>query len=234
MRKVETVLQLQEVDTALDRSRERLAAVVAQLEDRSELDRTEAEQQAAAAELRRETTTQQDLEQEVEGIRQKLSALEKKLYGGTVANPKELEAMTLEAKQFRNQISTREDRLLEQYDRVEALTAAASEASARLEAARASYENSQRELSSERDELQASIAENEQQRVAVLAEIEAPTLRAYEGLRRTRAGLAVAEVAQRTCQGCRVTLPVNEEIKARSSPELVFCQSCGRILYTTL
>jgi hypothetical protein len=234
MRKVETVLQLQEVDTALDRSGERLAAVITRLEDRSELDRTEAEHEVAAAQLRRETATQQDLEQEVEGLRQKLSQLEKKLYGGTVANPKELEAMTLEARQFRNQISTREDRLIEQYDKGEAASTAAAEASTRLEQTKASHENRQRELSSERDELRASIAENEARRTAVLAEIDAATLRTYEGLRRTRGGLAVAEIAQRTCQGCRVTLPVNEEIKARSSQDLVFCQSCGRILYAAL
>ena len=56
----------------------------------------------------------------------------------------------------------------------------------------------------------------------------------YDGLRRTRGGLAVAEVAQRTCQGCRISLPVNEEIRARTSPDLVFCQSCGRILHAGL
>ena len=44
---------------------------------------------------------------------------------------------------------------------------------------------------------------------------------------------AVARVLQHSCQGCRVTIPTSEEQRARLSSELVFCSSCGRILYVS-
>ncbi len=117
---------------------------------------------------------------------------------------------------------------------VEAATTLLAEITARLDTTRASHAENMARLSAERDELQTAIAERERERGALREESDAQSLRIYEGLRRTRGGMAVAEVAQLTCQGCRVSLPVNEEIRARTSEELVLCQSCGRILHAGL
>jgi predicted nucleic acid-binding Zn-ribbon protein len=38
-------------------------------------------------------------------------------------------------------------------------------------------------------------------------------------------------VEQRACKGCRINLSSSEVQRARSSSDLVFCQSCGRILF---
>jgi len=61
--------------------------------------------------------------------------------------------------------------------------------------------------------------------------LDATSLRLYDRLRSTRGGQAVAEVKQRTCQGCRVTLTAAFEQRLRHGDALVTCQSCGRILY---
>jgi uncharacterized protein len=234
VRKVQVLVQLQRVDTALDHARERLSSVHAELADSSALAQVTAEHEVVKADLHRKATEQRDLELEVEDLRDKLATLEKKLYGGTVHNPKELSGMADEAKQYRNLISSREDRLIGIYDVVEAATTALAKVAARLKATRRSHAENMARLSAERNELQTAIAEHERQRAALMDESDAQSLRIYEGLRRTRNGLAVAEVAQRTCQGCRVSLPINEEIRARTSEELVLCQSCGRILHAGL
>ena len=139
--------------------------------------------------------------------------------------------MTQDAQQFRRQISSREDRLLELYERVEQATATATATAERLRAAEAEQESSQTRLRETRQALQQQIGQAEQRRAQIQSEVDPASLRTYESLRRTRGGQAVARVTQRTCQGCRVSLPVSEEVRARSSPDLVFCQSCGRILY---
>jgi predicted nucleic acid-binding Zn-ribbon protein len=234
LRKAQLLAELQRVDSSLDRARERLAIVNSQLEDRSALGTIEAEHQAAESHLHRQQALQRDLELQVQDLRDKLETIEKKLYSGTVSNPKELDSMAKDAQQFRNLISGREDQLLEIYDAVDTATARLAEIASRLGDARATYVDNQRLLATERDGLNATIAELENQRDSLVAATDSQSLRIYEGLRRTRNGLAVAEVAQRTCQGCRITLPVNEEIRARSSQELVFCQSCGRILHAGL
>jgi predicted nucleic acid-binding Zn-ribbon protein len=149
-------------------------------------------------------------------------------------NPKELDAMTKDAQQFRRQISTREDRLLELFDVVEAASKALVDVEGRLERARVERAENEAAYGAERDQLERTIAQREQERAGLVAQADREALRVYEGLRRTRGGLAVAEVSQRTCQGCRVSLPVSEEMRARSSTELMFCQSCGRILHAGL
>ena len=234
MRMVQVLAELQRVDTALDRDRERLAVVRVQLGDRSALAELEAEHQAARDEAHHKTTEQRDLELELDDLRQKLTTLEKKLYGGTVHNPKELNDMANEAKQFRGLISTREDRLIELYDVVEAATSALAEATARLEAAQAAHADSQRDLVAERDRLLAEIAEHEQRRASTAAESDPQSLRIYDGLRRTRGGLAVAEVAQRTCQGCRISLPSRK--RSEPAPRKSWCSAgaTGRILHAGL
>lgn len=233
MRKVLLLAELQRLDTALDRARERVARIDEQLADRSALEAVEQERAAASADLHAKQTELRDLELEVQDLRGKLQTLEKKLYSGTVANPKELAAMTDDARQYRNQISPREDRILELYDLVDASTAALADADLRLEAARAEHEAGSKSLRSERAELTGQAGRDEAERQSLAAEADPQALRTYEGLRRTRGGLAVAVVAQRTCQGCRVSLPANLEQRARSGEDLVFCQSCGRILYAT-
>jgi predicted nucleic acid-binding Zn-ribbon protein len=140
--------------------------------------------------------------------------------------------MTDDARQYRNQISPREDRILELYDIVDAATATLAAANARLAEAQQAHAATQAELNTERAALTAQVGQQEQDREAVTSQTDPQSLRLYDGLRRTRGGLAVAEVAQRTCQGCRVSLPANLETRARTSEDLVLCQSCGRILHS--
>jgi uncharacterized protein len=231
MKKVEPLVELQHLDSTLDRERERLATVRTLLADDSTLGPARASCAAAEADLRTWQSEQRDLELEVQDLREKLSLVEKKLYGGSVNNAKELENMTRDAAQFRGLISTREDRLLALYDLIDAADQTLATARADLAETEQIYAASQQSLRDEQRQLTESIANHETYRNSAAGSADAAALRTYESLRRTRGGLAVAEVAQRTCQGCRVSLPTNEATRARASDELVFCQSCGRILH---
>lgn len=231
MKKVQPLVELQHLDSTLDRERERLATVRALLADDSTLGPARVSCAVAEAELRKWQTKQRDLELEVQDLREKLSLAERKLYSGSVNNAKELENMARDAAQFRGLISTREDRLLALYDLIDAAEQTLASARAGLAETERIYTDGQQSFRDEQRELQASIANHESRRNSAAGGADAIALRTYESLRRTRGGLAVAEVAQRTCQGCRVSLPTNEATRARASDELVFCQSCGRILH---
>jgi predicted nucleic acid-binding Zn-ribbon protein len=233
VKKVEPLIRLQQVDSALDRARERLRQVEEQLADRSALVSVEAAQSSAEAEHRRLTTEQRDLELEVDNLRQKLQQIEQRLYSGRVSNPKELSDLHAEGQQERRLIGTREDRLIGLFDEVDAAKQGLDEANAALQQTTAEHEASQAELRRERDQLRSELEALERERPSIVERTDPRGLRSYESLRRTRGGLAVAQVAQRTCQGCRVSLPSSTAQEARTSDELVFCQSCGRILYST-
>jgi predicted nucleic acid-binding Zn-ribbon protein len=234
MRKADLLARLQRLDSALDRSRERLGAIELQLADRAGLLALEAEQAAARDALHRLQTEQRDLDLQVDGLRGTLAEVDRKLYGGTIRIPKELAALVDDGQQIRGQISRREDRLIALFDEIEAAESVLAELTAGLDQARAERADLERRCQAERQQLVAEVSGREREREALRGETDPASLRTYDSLRRSRGGLAVAEVAQQTCQGCRVSLPASMEQRARSSPELVICQSCGRILHAGL
>ena len=233
MRKVDALRELQEVDSALDQVRARLQRIAAQWGKRQAVDAAAAARDAAVAELHHRQADQQDLELEIEKLRGKLQANSDKLYGGRVHNPRELEDLSKEVDQDRRQVSEREDRLLAVFDEVEAAQAAADRATAAFTQTEATWKREQDEMAAARRELEAEGHRLTARRSQVAAQADAASLRLYESLRRSKGGLAVVPVQQRSCQGCRIALPSSEEQKARTSTDLVTCSSCGRILYAS-
>jgi predicted nucleic acid-binding Zn-ribbon protein len=63
------------------------------------------------------------------------------------------------------------------------------------------------------------------------SELAPDVLGTYEKLLEAREGQAMAELDRRVCQGCYVSVPNNIYVRLARSTELVFCPSCGRILY---
>jgi hypothetical protein len=53
----------------------------------------------------------------------------------------------------------------------------------------------------------------------------------YEKLLQSREGQALSELDNRVCTGCHVSVPNNIYVRLARATELVFCPSCGRILY---
>lgn len=230
MRLIDRLRDLQTTDLALDQRRERLAHVRERLRDRSELEAAAARRDEAERAYRRAEADQLDLELDVARRRSKVEELNKRLYSGK-GSPRELQNLAADVEQEQRLISEREDRLLAAYDATalsERERALARQAYEEIEARwRAEHEALEREAA----QLEAEISRLEAERESRRAAIEPQPLRLYDSLRRSRGGLAVVPIQQRTCQGCRIALPVSEEVRARAGRDLVTCQSCGRILY---
>ena len=223
MRKIEVLRELQAVDTALDQARERLHRIAARWGHREEVDAAAAARDAALAELHHRQADQRDLELEIEKLRAKIKANNDKMYGGRVSNPRELTDLSHEVEQDQRLVSDREDRLLVVFDEVAAAEAA-------YEQAEAQWKEEQARMAADKRALDAEGAQLMARRRELLSQVDAASLRLYDSLRRSRGGLAVVPIVQRTCQGCRIALPSTEEQKARTSNDLVTCSSCGRIL----
>ncbi len=234
MKTIDLLRQLQTVDSALDADRVALSRVVSELADRSPVEDARIERDRRAATLRKVESDQRDLELEVDQRRGQLEAIEKKLYSGRVGDAKELNNLNREAGQMRRLISTREDRLLELFEAADQATAERNAAEARLSQLETERSVQEATLGAQRDRLREAIATGGTTREHLREQTSAAVLRTYDNLRRSRGGLAVAEIRQRTCQGCRISLPASEETRARHGDPLVFCQSCGRVLYATL
>ena len=223
--------RLQVLDTQIDTERERIATVEASVRDRSEYELAQRRRQEAVKPVHQLEAEQRDLELKTGTARRQLVEVEGRLYGGKIGSPRELEDLGKRRVDLQHQIETGDEQMLALMEQFEQATSAATQAEdtlKRVVAERRTYES---DLIAERKTLAASVRAAQAEREQLRSDLDAASLRQYDRLRSTRGGQALAEVKQRTCQGCRVTLTAAYEQRLRHNDGLVTCQSCGRILY---
>ncbi len=226
--------ELQEIDLDLGRKAEALHRVVTQLSGNKALEKAEAELEQERQSLARLEKEQRSGEWEAEDIRAKCVPAEKKLYSGSVKNPKELVSLQQDVAALKARIREKEDKVLEIMGQVEEMKAKVADRTVEVGGLRRKWEEGRRELAAERTRLEALLAEGQQKRQALCASVGSAALELYEFLRGGKQGQAVVRVEQGRCQGCRITLPLNELQRVRMDGELVQCNTCERILYLPL
>jgi len=223
--------ELQGLDTHIDTGRERIATIEATVANRAEYEAARRDHQRRAAEQKRLEGEQRDLDLQLGNTRQQLADSEQRLYSGRIANPRELDDLKHKGDELRRQVGASEERLLSLMERLEGATRTATETEQRLRTIVAERRTLETSLLEERKSLAGEIRAWQAERDKIRSQIDATNLRLYDRLRGTRGGLAVAEVRQRTCQGCRVSMTASAEQRLRHGDTIITCQSCGRILY---
>lgn len=231
LKALETLRQLQALDSEIDAGRERVATIDASLQDRSEFEAAKQRHLSAAGPVRTLEAEQKDLELKLGTARSQLAEAEQKLYSGRVNNPRELNDLQARGADLRRQIEVGEAAELKVMEQLEAARAELTAAEAALRTIVAERKVFEAGLITERKELVASVRATTANRDQLRTQVEAPTLRTYDRLRVRHGGVALAEVKQRTCLGCRVSLIAALEQRLRQGEQLITCQSCGRFLY---
>ena len=221
---------LQETDLAIDSAVARLADVEAQLGETEELVSARELADQCREKVREIQKRQRESGTDAEDARGKAGEIEKKLYGGRVSSPKELEDLEADLKSLRGQLRKREDALLDVMLELEEAEVALKEAEAALEEIEASWKAEQASLEETQAQLKGEIADLEAKRSRQLDGMDQAALGLYGTLRERRQGTAVAVVERGLCQGCRISLPMSILQKARAGLGLVQCVSCERIL----
>jgi len=224
---------LQEIDLAIDAAQATLAAVEEQLGETEELIAARVAVEEHREALRSLRDSQKDIEWQVDDARSHLAAVESKLYGGTVRNPKELAGLNDDANMLKGQFRRREDELLNHMVGVEEQEVALRQAEAALTELEGRWRAEQADLLSQKERLKTELADLEGQRQEQSRRIDGHVLGLYDLLRERRQGRAVAKVERGMCQGCRISLPMSVLQKARSGFDVVQCVSCERILYVS-
>lgn len=221
---------LQDTDLAIDGAVARLTEVEAQLGETEELVEARQRLDQCRERLHPLQERQKGLDWEVEEVRGKAAAIEKKLYGGTVRNPKELEDFQADLSSLRGQLRRREDALLEVMLELEDAEAGLRKAEVELAEVEEAWKAQQASLQETQAKLKEEIEELEAKRTRQVDGMDAAALSLYQALRDRRQGTAVAVVERGLCQGCRISLPMSIVQKARAGAGLVQCVSCERIL----
>ena len=225
------LFDLQDLDHRLGAATGRVASIDRSLGIRAALAIRESginERRGRLKDLERE---QRDLEMTSQSTRERVSTVEDKLYGGSVANPRELQGLNRELGNLRTSLQTLDELVLESLMNVEETQKELLDDEDGLEREEKSWSMDQKSMAQEKLELQAQVAALERQRRDIVEGLDSLALEVYERVKRSKGGQAVARVEQGLCRGCGVTLPTHRVQRARMGQEPVHCDSCGRILF---
>jgi predicted nucleic acid-binding Zn-ribbon protein len=235
MTALETLLAVQERDTAIDRLRHKRAtlpekaALAAAQEKAAELDQRLAEARERHGAV---ADRQAALEKEVAATEARVDEVDRRMYSGTVSASRDLQAMAAEVESLKVRRSKLEDEVLAAMEEDEPLAAEV----AALEAERAAVDDEAERLRAAVAEAEAALSDEEAGEQSARDELAGgvPTelLTTYDRLRAKLGGVGAARLVGPSCGGCHLTLPATELDRVRHAPpdELVFCDQCGRIL----
>jgi uncharacterized protein len=230
---IDRLLELQELDSRVDRLAARKAALEGGEEAAAararlgEAERNLGELRLAADEAARE---QRRLESDADGFQQKITGEERRLFDGTVANPKELESIQHEITNLRNRKSRVEDEQLEVMERREELESKAEAAEKATEEARTALTELQGSSEHELDEVVKELSALETERASLTPVFDEELLELYEDLRRQKKGIGAAALVDGVCQGCHQQLSAVELDRLRRAAGIRRCEHCRRIL----
>lgn len=230
MSQVLDVLALQTLDDEAASLRAALTDVERRIASDPELDIAREGRAEAEARARDIHARQRALEDEVARLRAKIGPEEKRLYDGSVKNPKELTSIQHEVELLRAERSRVEDDLLEALGERESADAALTNARTRVAELEARRLRQVDELRAEAQRLNALIVRAEAKREAQKGRIPPAAVATYHEIRRKR-GLAVVKIQGSSCLGCRITIPDALRRRAFAADSLVQCPNCERILY---
>ena len=233
MKGLDRILRLQELDSSIDRTIARIdeleagedvrlaAGRVGELEDRVGELRLDLDLQ------RRE---QERLEAEVASLVAKVAAEERRLFDGSVANPKELGSIQAEVSSLRNRKGKIEDDVLEHMEQREEMDGRLPPLESELGEARRQLATLETEAGREREEAKQALEELRRERESLLPEFDEEVLELYEDLRAQKRGVGAAALENGVCSGCHQKLSPLELERIKRAEGIRRCEYCRRIL----
>ena len=232
-RGIDRLLDLQELDLSIDRLQTRRSELETG-EDvrtaRTAVDRADerlGELKLALDSLDRE---QRRLEGDVDSLSRKADAEQKRMYDGSVMNPKELDAIQHEVANLTQRRIRLEDELLEQMERREDLEGKIAQAEADGTEARERLTEISGDSSHELEDISRGLAERIGERGRLVPLFDEELLELYEDLRRQKRGVGAAALEDGVCQGCHQKLSAMELERLKRSQDVKRCEYCRRIL----
>ncbi len=224
--------QLQKIDQEIDRTNQRLKDIDAVLQNDEKL--LSAERKISEAKKKTLLSRQElrAIEDEVKSVTLKKEQSESSLYSGKIKNPKELQDLESEIALLKKRVLALEDAQLEKMIQLETCEQEEKEATVEYSKTQANIISQNAELKGEKESAEQKLTRLSLEREATLRSIDANNLAIYNNLRQTKRGIAVAIIQDTSCAACGASLRPAEIQSASSPKEMLFCSSCGRILFS--
>jgi predicted nucleic acid-binding Zn-ribbon protein len=223
--------RLQLVDTQIDQVEVGLAELNRLLSADETIRQARLSVEHAEKEIHRCSQSLKEYEFAVHEQQIKIAQSEASLYGGRIHNPKELQDIQKEIASLKKHLAALEDLELEAMLAHEDAEAKDKAARSALEQAQASFAEKSSGWLGQQDQLAHNLERLRAERAPTLALVSKDDLQIYETMRKRKSGVAVTTIQDGSCSVCGATIRPSELQAARSAQVLVFCNSCGRILY---
>lgn len=221
---------LQELDIILDRIQGDRSKAEHELGNGNTVTGLESELERDTEWLQETELQQKASRLEAESQKERSETLNSQLYGGEITNPRDLESLEREATNVRQLVERQENALSEIGERIEEALSRKTELQTKLDEVRTAWGKRQTQLKAAIKDLTEERAGFEGRRSKLTEGLDPTSLQHYETLRKSKGGLAVCKVERGLCQGCRMTLPSQQQQRVRSGRQTVLCSSCGRML----
>jgi|WetSurMetagenome_2_1015567.scaffolds.fasta_scaffold151062_2 uncharacterized protein len=162
----------------------------------------------------------------------KISFSESTLYGGMVKNPKELQDLQKELDSLKKRKKVLEDEHLSAIGMMEETQQQVDTAESNLVDIKIKIEELSTTLKAERDILAKQIMVYNQEYVVTSNNLPADMKLTFESLFRSKKGKAVAVIEEGSCSVCGITVRESLVQQIKTSSQIVYCPSCGRMLFT--
>jgi predicted nucleic acid-binding Zn-ribbon protein len=223
--------ELQQLDSALAALQKQYNALDSGRAEQAAAQTAQAAHKEAEDTLNATSAALHDTELEQKGVEAKTAEFEKKLYGGSVRVPKELQAMQEEVEMLKRQRGRLDEHILTLMDALESQRQREAETRQALTSAQETLKTKQAAYKRAADQLVAQARALTAQRTEAAKTIPPALLKRYYSLRASKGGLAVAAIEDaNACGGCRLGLPSSLVEKAHQGDSIEVCDNCGRIL----
>lgn len=223
------LFRLQQVDSQIDRARLKLSTIQKTLENDAELKQALIKLETSQKENHHALHQMKNAEAEVQAQKIKIEQAESSLYGGSVKNPKELQDLQKDVASLKKHLITLEERELESMVNSETASSEYEKAKTELELLQAKRGNEHTKLIEEQTALKNQLESLAQEREASVTPIDVKMLESYDELRKSKRGVAIAEIQDGACASCGTNINAATQQNARR--QIVHCPSCGRILF---
>lgn len=225
------LFQLQKVDSQIDDIEARVAEIEKILASDKRIFQATENMKKNRIKLNKERKLLRVAEEKVRKIGLEIEKNMIVLYSGRIINPRELNDLQEKIASDKRHLSVLEDEQLEAMIVVENSEETLKKAESNFTKIQAEVISQQANLRGEREQMNLKRSRLESERGVKIGSITDESLDIYSNLRKSKRGIAIARVDEKTCLACGSILTPSEWQAARSPHQIVFCSSCGRILY---
>ena len=224
--------RLQKLDTQIDHIESRLQEIDQALSDDRRVKKAQITLKKATEAAQKAKSALKEIENQVGDTRIKRKTTQASLFSGKIKNPKDLQDLQKDAEALGRYIEKLEDQQLEAMIASEAADEAAANAEKALLQAKGTAAEDNASLLGEKTALDEELNKALREKEAVLQSVKESNLVLYQKLRKSKRGSAVTTVTDGGCSICGQALPPADIQTVRAGATIVFCPSCGRILFS--